>query len=130
MTFQLDTSGIVRLDAPHTRSDGKWAQNIDWSDLPAFTQGYVEALLRGAENAGLCVSRYAGMTALRRAKFTDLAPETLARIMADCERWQDGKDKSERTPKQRGAAMWAACSNAGLTPYLGDDGRVYLKDAA
>lgn len=75
MTFQLDTTGhVVNV------GDGTNAARqpiLFWTDLDAFTQGYVEALF--ARNAG-GLFRPLGF-----AKFSDLAPETLARIIADCE---------------------------------------------
>jgi len=70
MTFQLDTSGDI---------DGK-----RWDDLTPFAQGYIKAML-----TSLLVERQAdskGQTLSEKwAAFSDLAPETLARTIADCE---------------------------------------------
>lgn len=76
MTFQLDTTGTVQCPAPDQKpneSTGCWF----WSDLDAFTQGYVEAMLHPTEVLHYSLTdRFAG--------FSDLAPETLTRIIADC----------------------------------------------
>ncbi len=67
--------------------------------------------------------------------FSDLAPETLARILEDCGRFV-GKDSS----KEQGESCWRVRNHPmglfqeiypdcpALTPYLGVDGRVYLRE--
>jgi hypothetical protein len=54
---------------------------LRWSDLDSFTQGYVEALFftsQGDDGEAFAEG------------FADLAPETLARIIADCAAFQEG----------------------------------------
>lgn len=79
MTFQLDTSGYVPPPADEALW-GPWSKtadhNIRWSDLSQFTQGYIEALFE-AEFGALADAGWAGPA------FRDLAPEALARIIAD-----------------------------------------------
>jgi len=69
MTFQLDTTGAVQSRLSPTIL-------LTWSDLSPFTQVYIEALFAGLGAA----FRDGGIHA-----FSDLAPATLARIIADCE---------------------------------------------
>lgn len=60
--------------------------------------------------------------------FSDLAPETLARIMEDCERFADLHGNA--TTAQTAAIFWRNRQAGGypsfppLTPFLGDDGKV------
>lgn len=165
-TFTLDTSGAVVMDS-HTPT---WTE-VRWSDLDAFTQGYVEALFASfrAEVAshqyepmlgrddGWTISwlddgvRVAGSfvwyvsvrggegRAMAQAKcdqanriaygFSDLSPEALAMILADCALRAAGLDDLDR---EDGALFWAE-RQAGkwlafppLTVSLGDGGKVEL----
>lgn len=76
--FTLDTSGVVYVQSPYiTDRDSKIAKR--WSDLSPFVQGYIEAMLRDylTRNLGpLASGDILG--------FSDLAPETLSRILKDC----------------------------------------------
>jgi len=65
--FQLDTEGSV----------GRWdgAQLHFYDDIDAFTRGYIEALFFIGED-------------LEEKGFSDLAPETLQRIIEDCREFQ------------------------------------------
>jgi len=111
--FTHNTSGVVRIytipDAG-TPTLRRWR----WEDLDPFTQGYIEAMGVGT--------------------FSDLAPETLAAILKDCERFQkySGKPRTHLYGgimwKQRGFGMLPQYPP--LTPYLGDDGKVYLREAS
>lgn len=75
MAFTLDTSSAVIDNRPG------WAKHpvVYWFNLDAFAQGYIEAMFESSLNMG----------GLRKNEalcgFADLAPETLARIIADCE---------------------------------------------
>ena len=88
MSFQLDTSGAIRL--PDSLLTGALRQTITWPDLSPFTQGYIEALFAGSLEAiredafqrGLALSRRHSWAQIA---FSDFAPEALARIIADCE---------------------------------------------
>jgi len=125
--FQLDTSGAVLIptgiDAP-----GQTTHTVHaWRSLDAFTQGYVEALLRsmGLQYFGSGESddtpRFVG--------FSDLAPETLATIIRDCAEYTAAPD--DRT---LGSWFWHNRQQGiigprpPLTPTVGSDGLIYLKE--
>ena len=124
--FVLDTSGAV-IVGPRSAWDTvpiKWR----WQDLDAFTQGYIEAMMP-ALNTATCFPVFDD--GWRRARFSDLAPETLARIIEDCD-WLCTDASIRRTSRDLGREIWAE-RQAGnvahlvpLTAYLGDDGKVYL----
>lgn len=127
MTFQLDTSGTVRVLANDWPGAPRTIRYFTWTDLPAFTQGYVEALLRELSER---LDRIFTQQRLRSSdfgRFDRLAPATVARIMADCEtalaRSITGIAAGSR---EMGRRYWA---NATLTPYLGDEGLIYLREA-
>lgn len=94
--FQLDTSGeIIMARDPNHR--GIHRPTKRWSDLSPFVQGYVGAALKGLttiachdhhyEPGAYKVCRRCGKDAPRAVRFSDLAHETLARIIEDCERF-------------------------------------------
>lgn len=124
----FDTSGTVWLLAD--RAPGAtfaYDKPVEWSDLDDFTQGYIEALFAG------CHTRPAGGNSVAEEAdydgfaFSDLAPETVARIIADCAAFQTfpiGEDpflrdaprsdiaiqhwlKQRGTEAAAGAALWA-----------------------
>lgn len=125
MAFQLDTSGVVWITTP-----GSTAYNLTWDRLSPFTQGYIEALLRDLHESGVRVGRYAPVA------FSDLAPATLAWIMDDCGKWQrEWSPSGNLTSHEQGVYLWnlrqADKGSRGigfppLTPYLGNDGKIYL----
>jgi hypothetical protein len=128
MTFQFDTSGVVELHDP-----AHLPRETRFSDLSPFVQGYVEAM---AQTLGEHCAAQDDNCYLR---FSDLAPETLARIMEDCERgvkMSNGLHPIYRKNKAGGAAFWtdrqrgrwALTNLRPLTPYLGDDGKVRLRE--
>lgn len=103
--------------------------------LDSFTQGYIEAALEGEE-----IEHFGG---LRRAAFDDLAPGTVARMVADCADFQQAAG-AMRGGYQAGVDFWL--TRNGLSPviapgdkltelahgyglsdlYVGDDGRIYV----
>lgn len=116
MTFQLDTTGII--NGPFNVTG-----YLCWDDLSPFMQGYTEPVLREAG-----------------AAFHMLAPETLERIIADCdyaigvERFHD---RNVNHSADEGAALWRkrqsplsggtpepAYGLPPLTIQLCDDGKV------
>jgi len=125
--FTLDTSGRVECAASF--------QPIGWTiwpDLSPFAQGYVEAIF-----ASLLAVREAGAGKhFINYGFSDLSPETLALILRDCEAWRSCYPAVENEAKA-GAAFWELRTKQfvkrpdfpPLTPYLGDDGKVYLREA-
>lgn len=99
--FILDTSGEVRGVSP-APVDAAYG-GLTWSHLDPFTQGYIEALFF-TEEESLCEqsggthempdvafdlatmeSRFVGGSS---PGFSDLAPQALASIVADCEAFQ------------------------------------------
>ncbi len=147
MTFTLDTSGaVVMAAADHNYEAGAYRvcrrcgcephppagepRLIRWSDLSPFAQGYVEGLFAAIEYPA-CQD-----TAYLPKGFSDLAPETLAAILKDCEAQEHrAVFKGPDAGRVAGDLFWilrqrgelAACPP--LVPYLGDDGRVYLREA-
>jgi hypothetical protein len=128
--FTLDTSGAVPMPSAHGGT-----VPFRWGGLDPFTQGYVEALFASTGHHGdLLTGRIAdGM----RNRFSDFAPETLAAILQDCERYSAAycdADVARRYP-ENGRQFWAdrqagkSRSFPPITPYLGDDGEVYLREA-
>ena len=129
--FTLDTSGCIHMPGVPLSSI---SPRFIWSDLSPFAQGYVEALLREA-NAALHAER--AQQGRERSRFdrdlvfSDLAPESLALILRDCEDGADGARggrlfwEMRRRDAFKGNPLFPP-----LTPYLGDDGKVYLRESA
>lgn len=135
MTYTLDTSGFVqRWVPPHGDRQGyDGPSRIAWTDLDAFTQGYVEALFESDLDNDGDPEVPAGLTLVGLRKgFSDLALETLARIIADCERRMKGRHGTKFANNRYGRFFWDRVSIgelAGegyppLTVQLGDDGKV------
>jgi hypothetical protein len=83
--FILDTFGVVSVDTRVSEGRAPGTSHpvviTAWRDLDTFTQGYVEAMFftsTGDDGEAF------------RQGFSDLAPETLARIIADCAAFQEG----------------------------------------
>lgn len=132
---KFDTSGAVLV--PHRTPEdaaGRWASDpVQWSDLSPFTQGYIEALF--AENYPAlheaAWQRLILPPAHVRVAFSDLAPETLARIIADCGlacREGDGRMEGIDYWNRRQAGEYLT-TRPPLTVQLGDDGKVRFADA-
>jgi hypothetical protein len=98
--YVLDTSGHVggqRREA----NDGSWfiePFNMRWTDLDAFTQGYIEALFFTENDYGGDDESFDpenGSALPHDAAFADLAPEALLAILKDCAAFQaNGKWKA------------------------------------
>ena len=137
VTLTLDTSGRV---------DGR-----AFDDLTPFARGYVEALFastpyRVCSYCGLDHEIYGGcfsglkpseMGLKPERRFSDLAPETLATILQDCDAKRDPTAPTAELERRDGALFWNmrqggtyAATFPRLTPYLGDDGRVYLREVS
>lgn len=137
MTDKIDTTGDVTITRFDSEAYMSYPEIWFWDDLDPFTQGYVEALF-AAEAEALNAARIAARLPLRRVAFRDLAPETLARIIADCEERVARLPHPEdmRDPRASGRRFWddrqLGCYQTGvnvpcpppLTVQLGDDGKV------
>jgi hypothetical protein len=131
----FDTSGDVYVEAgPHK------GQIFMWRNLSPFAQGYIEALFASIDRDFMGEPRFEvtakpeGVGKLfLNVGFSDLSPETLAAILRDCEiaenEWSflPGRDGGVELWKGRQQGAYIAWSI--LTPYLGDDGKVYLRAA-
>lgn len=154
--FQLDTSGRVRKGVITPRGDFSFRPGFTrWADLSPFVQGCVKRLLRDLYKAPQTIDggqtwTWVLTTATREdwldgvdfdpalmpdfvpVYYSDLAPETLARIIEDCAKFvhKFGEDLNTRA---NGARLWNDRQTSRptgfgpLTPYLSDDGKVHLK---
>lgn len=131
MTFQFDTSGTVFGSFP-THAGTEAARFLAWSDLDPFTQGYIEALM--------VFGGYVNASGQLYLAFSDLAAETLARIRQDCAAWvhefpgwghADGGrlfwGYRHRRLDDGSRVALALPRFPPQTPYLGEDGKVYLR---
>lgn len=128
-TFILDTSGcvlIMRATDTHPHPTD-YPNGLSWGDLTPFAQGYIEALLTDF------ASRFALMPPTgpaREVAFSDLAPETLARIIADCAAACLHPMPFCATYSAEGGSFWSERQDGvyvafpPLTVWLGDDGKV------
>jgi hypothetical protein len=133
-TFQFDTSGVVLMPI---RVNGKpWTAPQSFDSLPRFAQGYIKAMaLVGVPRRIIGLGDFKAKVQFR---FSDLAPETLARIADDCGRFVACGHKPfdpDRDDFDQGRDFWAERQRNGhhaefprLIPYLGDDGKVYLRE--
>lgn len=105
--FQLDTSGGVGVmpgwEAPVPTSN----RFIFWAGLNPFTQGYIEAMLwapliQGDDEDGLYWT----------PRFSDLSPDALTKIIADCEACLD-RFKPPHPDAELGAAFWSGRNHTG-----------------
>lgn len=131
--FHLDTSGAVDCETRMIDDGADTTSIYLWTDLDPFTQGYIEAALaefrqrqerRFHENPA-----FIGQSMPAQRGFSDLAPETLARIIADCEAYVAARGIENRCD---GAWFWKGRQSKSvkgfppMTVSLGDDGEVYL----
>lgn len=131
--FTLDTSGVVVVPTRDPAYIGeRWMR---WPDLDPFSQGYVGAGLEGA-GALWADARHPGAWD-HRAGFSDLAPETLAAILKDCEAvlmlmahaaMKDSSAAGREFWARRQAGRYDRAIAPPLAAYLGDDGKVYLRE--
>lgn len=141
MKFQLDTTGFVSLNLDG-KVDPNWMNETAWtfSGLSPFTQGYIEGLFEASSDDLDRQWREGGDwndAGNGPFGFSDLAPETLARIIADCEalsaKWL-ADYQPEKIARLEGAVAWADRQSGDLmylhgrfpplTVQLGDDGKV------
>ena len=131
-TFTLDTSGAVYLEGKIFR------HALKWPDLDAFTQGYVEALFAAVAAQRTYPDAFYKAHGMRHARFSDLSPEALAMILADCAAMQEGLQIASNfsggrvawEARQSGWKDWGTGPRKKWTPptvSLGDDGKVKLE---
>lgn len=124
--FTLDTSGSVR----QYDNAGGLMGALAWTDLDPFTQGYIEALFASSVGTPEFWVNDAEAGYPEGIGFSDLAPEALAAILADCERFV--KLFGEWPLADHGKHFWLGRQKdkhpdfPPLTPRMGDDGKVYL----
>lgn len=136
--FILDTSGAVMV--PRVAFNARKSGNAPllWSDLDPFEQGYIEALFFTNEEE-LTTERAERPWLLKpdcaaAPGFSDLAPETLARIIADCAEfqasdvWRDfdhARATAEEPPTadddQAGRDFWFTRNGVGVGFWSRDD---------
>lgn len=127
----FDTSGHFHIMPGHPLHRFMRANILTWDDLTPFQQGYVEALFESAWPDLLSQFIAKGMSEPEdhadcvKPEFSDLSPDALAMILADCERFRGRTSSQSRAV---GALFWK--NRAG--GYLSDDGwmplRVSLSD--
>lgn len=133
MTFQLDTTGGVGPMPGWFKPIPTSNRYVLWDDLSPVMQGYTEEMFAGlvresAWGALPMLPHPEEPGAYREVRFCDLSPETLAQIIADCERFQKMYPSAFVTVGGRG--FWTERQAGGLprflplTVLLGDDGKV------
>lgn len=81
-TFELDTSGSVTLPASMVVGRGATSP-LTWEDLSPFVQGYIRAAFTTPHPRSATGTP---MGEILNAAFSDLHPDTLESMLADCER--------------------------------------------
>jgi hypothetical protein len=127
MTARLDTTGYILRGDPTLV--GRTVR-FYWSELSPFAQGYTEAMLAELQ-AAVDAKRY-GLW--QRSAFSDIAPETLARIIEDCA-WLCTDAKSRAANAEAGREAWSvrqAGDMAHAAPLTVElvDGKVHFREAA
>lgn len=129
----LDTSGVVKVTRKTMFGD-TISHGAIWSDLSPFAQGYVEAAVAGFHGWFDVGYKSKGF---RPVGFSDLAPEALAMILRDCDRWIQLYPATGRGTAN-GARLWELRNLQLITPttdfpplcvYLNDAGKVMLEVA-
>lgn len=122
MQHTLDTSGVVQF-----RDDHGELMTYRWSDLTPFVQGYIEALFFDPASDAELWQAKGGILGFDR-----LAPETLARILKDCEEMVRNSRGYLKTADQgREAWVWrqdGVLIFPPLTPILSEDGLIRFKE--
>lgn len=130
MSAGFDTSGGVFV--PFAKPEGELKGSLYvWSDLDAFTQGYVEAAWSAVRDLRRDAEDRIQMN-LGDLGFRHLSPEALAMILRDCE----GARRALMANDGDGAWFWAfrQRNNSPVFPpllvTLNDDGKVVLSEVS
>jgi hypothetical protein len=134
----LDTSG--RVGVPLYAHDLEGTHRlVEWSDLNPLQQGYVEALFERLPPIEYGEPTSGGYRLQRTPAFSDLAPETLRRIITDCEARLAQATPPYPNTRKEGARFWARRSAGDLrahgfpplAAYVAlDDCKVCLREGA
>lgn len=103
--FKIDTSGVVTIPIG-TPQSGEHRAFWAWDDLTPLQQGYVEAAFSAHE--------YFVEPAAGPLGFRHLAPETLAAMRKDCERFR----RQYVLPWYDGAEFWSGRQAGEYAPYF------------
>lgn len=104
MTPALDTSGAVPMSRTFFHPLKSGDAPIVWSDLSPFAQGYIEAAFES-----LAEQSRTGVGSFARYAFSDLAPEALALILADCGAIRRTRGTgTDMVVRDLGASTWRA----------------------
>lgn len=125
-TFQFDTSGAVWVGLTERQN----FTPMNWPDLSPFVQGYGQAMAQALYER-LVAEGMDPAAAQEAVAFRNWAPKTLARIMEDCGRFLALHEKAPdggRFWRARQKGLFAHEAFPPQTPYVGDDGKVYLRE--
>jgi hypothetical protein len=147
--FILDTAGVVSVDTRVSEGRAPGTSHpvviTAWRDLDAFTQGYVEALFfTEADVLAEQATKPGAIPFEPSFGFSDLAPETLARIVADCAAFRATLDwrvfeadrgRGTASDDQAGQDFWFTRNGHGVgfwdrAPYVYGASQVSLTEAA
>lgn len=129
MSEKFDTSGAVYL--PKDIDGRVWYDQKMWSDLSPFVQGYVEAMLQ--EFNRKCFGDFPITRKSHLVVFSDLAPETLVRIIEDCATLARRAGYLVAPDAEQGAITWRQRQGGEIsefppiTLYLNDAGKVVIR---
>ncbi len=126
--FLLDTSGEIHVPESIGKDGRTRGRLIQWTDLPPFTQGYIEAAFTSLPFPTVPEDTSGW-------RFSDLAPETLAAMMTDCAKGATFF-QSHRRGTTEGATFWkdrqSGCFKKDYlwpnTLYLAPDGKVHQRE--
>lgn len=125
--FHFDTSGVVPL--PEDGIKRVRQAHRSWPDLSPFVQGYVEAMLTSVELIGQWLDT---VDQFHAPGFSDLAPETLTRIIEDCEQF-NGMERYFGLRLVAGSSFYKARQQMAIRDFppltllrLSDDGKVHF----
>jgi len=113
--YVLDTGGtVLGLPAPNATGGVQADGCYTWDSLDAFTQGYIEALFFTETDVLAEQATKPGAIPFEPSfGFSDLAPETLARIISDCAAFRRGEQWQQWLDHAADADIYAEDETAG-----------------